>query len=69
MTSWPEPQAQDNSGTFAVTSNYRPGDTLDVGTTDVVYDFTDEAGNRANCQFQIIITGKINLLELYHPLV
>ncbi|KAJ8041487.1 Hyalin [Holothuria leucospilota] len=54
--SWPEPQAQDNSGTFVVTSNYRPGDTLDVGTTDVVYDFTDEAGNRADCRFQIIIT-------------
>ena len=56
---WIEPTASDNSGrTPTRTSSSRPGDTFNVGSTQVTYTFTDQAGNSAMCMFSIII-GKI----------
>ena len=57
VVTWTEPTAADNSGmTPTVTRSHQPGISLPVGTTQVTYTFTDEAGNEAECQFEV--TGK-----------
>ncbi|XP_072014221.1 hyalin-like [Amphiura filiformis] len=53
---WTEPTATDNSGiTPSVSRSHRPGDNFPVGTTRVLYTFTDQAGNEAMCSFSINI--------------
>ena len=60
---WIEPTASDNSGrTPARTSSDRPGDTFNVGSTQVTYTFSDQAGNSAMCMFTIII-GKVFVIK------
>ena len=55
VVTWTEPTATDNSGlTPTVTKSHQPGDSFPVGTTQVTYTFTDEAGNEAECQFEVI---------------
>ena len=56
MVTWTEPTASDNTGVPPVrTRTHQPGDGFGVGTTDVVYTFTDQAGNVARCEFTITI--------------
>ena len=51
---WTEPTATDNTGGQVTTfQTHRPGDLFPVGTTQVTYTFTDNAGNRAQCMFDI----------------
>ena len=55
VVTWTEPTATDNSGmTATITQTHQPGDSFPVGTTQVTYTFTDQAGNRATCQFEVI---------------
>ncbi len=62
---WVEPRATDNSGdTPSVDRSHRPGDTFPVGTTQVVYRFTDKAGNNAECTFTLTV-GKCD--SRIHP--
>ena len=52
---WTEPTATDNSGlTPTVTQSHQPGDSFPVGTTQVIYTFTDQSGNQAACQIEVI---------------
>jgi hypothetical protein len=55
--SWVEPTATDNSG-LAVTrvSNAVPGDVFNLGSTPVVYTFTDNSGNEAQCSFVVVVS-------------
>ena len=56
--SWPEPTATDNSGsTVGFTSTSSPGDTFNVGTTQVTYTFVDGSGNDAFCSFFVTVAG------------
>ncbi len=53
---WIEPTATDNSGIPpTVRRSHQPGDSFPIGTTDVIYIFTDRAGNEATCSFPITI--------------
>ena len=55
VVTWTEPTATDNSGMAAtVTQSHQPGQSFPVGTTEVTYTFTDQAGNQATCQFEVI---------------
>ncbi|XP_072014192.1 hyalin-like [Amphiura filiformis] len=53
---FPEPRATDNSGTANLQSrSHSPGAFFQVGSTEVCYIFADEAGNSADCCFNINI--------------
>ena len=62
---WAIPTATDNSGVApTVVTNYNPGDFFDVGSTLVVYTFTDGAGNEVQCAFNIAVTGGMSSFSL-----
>ena len=53
---WTEPTAVDNSGLGPIrTQTHQPTDSFPVGTTAVTYTFTDQAGNSAECSFDVTI--------------
>ena len=55
---WTEPTASDNSGVaLTMFQSHRPGDIFEVGTTEVLYVFTDPSGSVAMCAFDV--TGKL----------
>ncbi len=57
---WETPVVTDNSGQpVTLVSNKQPGDSFPIGTTVVTYYATDEYGNSAVFNFNIIITSKI----------
>ena len=54
VVDWTEPTATDNSGgEVTVVRSHQPGDTFPVGTTQVIYIFTDQAGNSATYTFPV----------------
>ena len=56
---WEEPVAQDNcttTGNLIVTRSHNSGDIFPVGTTTVIYTFSDEEGNTATCSFDVVVT-------------
>ena len=57
VVSWLEPIATDDSGIPPTRGrSHRPGDTFSIGSTEVMYTFTDQAGNTAMCSFLITIS-------------
>ncbi|MCP4121575.1 MAG: HYR domain-containing protein [Bacteroidetes bacterium] len=48
-------------GPLSLDSNYEPGDTFPLGTTTVVYNVTDVAGNSASCSFDITVTSDLTI--------
>ena len=57
IVTWTEPTATDNSGmTPTVTQTHRPGNSFNIGTTEVTYTFSDLAGNQAQCSFIVTVT-------------
>ncbi|KAJ8021267.1 Hyalin [Holothuria leucospilota] len=65
---WVEPMAVDEvSGLPTTEVNFSPGECFPIGTTNVVYTFTDEAGNQAFCRFNVIVQvgGTINTAPLF----
>ena len=53
---WQPITATDNSGFPPTVQNiYNSGDLFLVGETNVVYTFTDQAGNSAVCSFNVIV--------------
>ncbi len=61
VVGWTEPWAEDNSGRIPTkTNNIGPMSKFYVGRRETVkYVFTDDEGNSATCEFDIILTGKI----------
>ncbi|XP_038072382.1 uncharacterized protein LOC119740947 isoform X2 [Patiria miniata] len=54
--SWVEPTATDNLGPpQLMSSNHRPGNWFPPGSTTVTYSARDNAGNRAECSFVILV--------------
>ena len=55
--SWSEPTASDASGNVSLVSqSYFSGDVFMVGKSEVIYVFTDGAGNEALCKFYVTLT-------------
>lgn len=52
---WTEPIALDNCAVNSFNSTHTSGSTFPLGTTTVTYTALDDAGNNANCQFDITI--------------
>ncbi|XP_022107711.1 uncharacterized protein LOC110988484 isoform X2 [Acanthaster planci] len=60
IITWNPPSAIDNSGVQpTVESNRIPGDVFAEGTTVVMYNFTDPAGNSATCEFNITLSTPV----------
>ena len=56
--SWPEPVANDNSGTVHMKyPQSRPPVNLAVGIHNMFYSATDESGNTMNCSFLVQVQG------------
>ncbi|XP_071961171.1 uncharacterized protein [Antedon mediterranea] len=55
-SSWTPPNATDNSGYVETSSTHEPGDEFYIGTTEVMYNFTDGSQNVATCVFTVTIT-------------
>ena len=57
---WTVPQAIDNSLVTPKVRHVgkRPGEIFQKGIYDVKYIFTDGSGNRAECSFQVTVSGK-----------
>lgn len=55
---WTEPTFQDacNQTGLTQTNNFAPGDFFPVGTTTVVYEATDNTGNKATCTFEVQVS-------------
>ena len=53
---WTEPTATDDSGSATLTQRTNtPGSFFVIGTTQVLYVFSDPSGNSATCSFNVII--------------
>ena len=55
--SWTEPSAVDDTSAVTVTQTASSGDSFGLGTTQVVYTFSDDSGNVAICSFVVTLTG------------
>ena len=66
---WTEPTIVDARGSVSTSSNYQPGFLFSGGTTVVVYEASDSAGNTVNCTFNVHVNGKFTHVMLYcvHP--
>ncbi|XP_072046102.1 hyalin-like [Amphiura filiformis] len=53
--SWLEPSASNNSEQITTNSTHAPGQPFSVGSSDVLYTFTDVWGNQAFCQFLVTV--------------
>lgn len=61
VVGWIEPAASDLGGAFLESSNYDPLDFFIVGETSVLYIFSDESGNTANCTFIVSVRTGMRL--------
>jgi hypothetical protein len=52
---WTPPTVTDNASISTFSSNYPPGYSFPVGTTNVIYTATDLAGNTTTCSFNVIV--------------
>ena len=56
---WTEPTATDDSGVApALNRTHFSGQSFPVGTTVVVYRFTDGSGNSDTCEFKVVVSSK-----------
>ena len=60
---WTPPTASDNANEgVTLTSDHDPGDTFPIGTTTVTYTATDPYSNMDTDSFDVIVSGKIEIL-------
>ena len=55
-----EPTATDNCGNVTTVASHNSGDAFPVGSTSVIYTFTDDADNTTTCNFTITVTENEN---------
>jgi len=55
VVNWNELEVSDNcdNDDIIINSNFKSGDIFSIGTTEVTYTFTDEAGNESSCSFNV----------------
>ena len=58
IATWDIPTVSDNSGNYTLSSTHQPGDAFPIGNTTVTYTIMDQAGNIAEAQFVVHVTGK-----------
>ncbi|XP_072023013.1 hyalin-like isoform X3 [Amphiura filiformis] len=59
---WNEPTSRDDSGVVpSLGRSHAPGSSFSIGSTTVTYTFTDGAGNRATCLFDVIVTDGLQV--------
>ena len=56
---WEDPKVSDNSGNVSVTCDPPSGTNFTIGQTAVLCEAIDGRGNRAECSFQVYVTGNI----------
>ncbi len=59
VVSWTAPTASDNCGGssgVSTSNSNNPGDVFPVGTTPVIYIFTDQNNNSVTCAFDVVVT-------------
>ena len=52
---WVEPVATVLCGEVTVSKSHEPGSNFPIGTTKVMYEFTEESGKSSTCEFDIIV--------------
>lgn len=67
VVTWDELVATDNCSNVTASSNFSPGDTFTLGTTTVVYTFTDDLGNESQCSFNVTVVNPDALQLLNCP--
>ena len=55
---WKLPEFSDNVKVVKVTSTKNPGDTFQLGSTNVKYDSFDDSGNTVSCTFSVTLKGE-----------
>lgn len=60
--SWTVPTFTDNVGVKEVTSTKKPGDTFEIGSTNVQYTAKDDENNRGSCSFTVHLKSKCVIL-------
>jgi HYR domain/GEVED domain/Domain of unknown function DUF11/Secretion system C-terminal sorting domain/Leucine rich repeat len=60
IATWTAPTATDNCGTPSVLSNYNSGFAFPLGTTAVTYTATDAKGNKATCNFNVVVAQSLS---------
>lgn len=55
IVTWEEPQASALCGAIAMTKSHEPGSTFSIGTTSVIYTFTDDTGKSSTCAFDVLV--------------
>jgi gliding motility-associated-like protein len=67
---WDEPQASLQCGTLTTKKSHEPGSLFGIGTTAVVYEFTDNVGNTATCTLNVTVLEQealINIAKVLTP--
>jgi gliding motility-associated-like protein len=55
VVNWEPPAATDDCSPIRRSSTHEPGGLFDIGTTKVVYTFSDTSGNTLTCNFNIVV--------------
>jgi gliding motility-associated-like protein len=55
VATWTPPVMESECTTFTTTSNFEPGDTFPVGSTEVVYNIVNDRGDTTLCTFLVTI--------------
>ncbi len=69
VATWTPPTVTDNCGTPQFLSNYTPGASFPVGTTNVFYRATDARGNQALCTFTVMVISNICANDKTPPVI
>lgn len=67
---WVSPGASIRCGEVVLTGSHRPGDVFNIGTTEIEYRATDNAGNEAYCRFNVVVSEpeiQIGISQLITP--
>ena len=60
MVEWEDSKASDNSESVSVICNPPSGANFTIGRTSVTCEAVDGSGNKAECSFQVYVTGNIS---------
>lgn len=61
IVSWTPPNATDNSGSYELTFNKAVGASFEIGSFEVIYIASDDAGNTDRCTFFVNVEGEKSL--------
>lgn len=62
---WREPTAASDGAVALESVSHQPGTTFPLGSTEVMYVFTDECGQKARCSFNVTLSELSEFRRLY----